>query len=63
MRQQIQAADATGSKVLVIIGPDEIKEGKVKIREILPKGASREPIEKLISKGDVLSEARILLSQ
>ena len=63
IRQQITAAEASGARVLIVLAPDELKDNKVKIREITPKNVSREPIERLVNLADLVDETIKLLEE
>jgi histidyl-tRNA synthetase len=63
IRQQLQAAEAAGAKVLVILAPDELEKGEAKIREITPKGVDRQPIEIIVKKEEIVESAVKLLNQ
>ena len=63
IRQQISAAEQAGARVLVILAPDEKKEGKAKIREIVAKQGEREPIERIVPYESVVEESIKLLNE
>lgn len=63
IRQQLGAAELAGAKVLVILAPDELEKGEAKIREITPKGAKRDPIERIVKKDAIVEETIKLLKE
>jgi histidyl-tRNA synthetase len=62
IRQQLQAAEVAGAKVVVILAPEEQERGEAKIREITPKGVTRDPIERVVKIEEIVDQSIKLLN-
>ncbi|EAY07097.1 histidyl-tRNA synthetase family protein [Trichomonas vaginalis G3] len=63
IKQQLLAAEQLGAKVFVLLAPDELEKGQIKIREMTPKGVERQPIERVVPEADVVQETIKLLNE
>ena len=63
IRQQLSSAEQSGARVVILLAPDEMREGKVKIREIVQSQGQKVPIERIVPLSNVVDETIKLLNE
>jgi len=59
MRAQFKAADRSGARLAVVVGPDEVASGKIVVRDLRNPGDEQLPVD----RADVVAHIRELLEK